>query len=155
MHEPRKLTCIFGCKDEPDNIAHYLDCLILWSIINEVFEGHVHPLAIGKVNFLEPNANRVIVISAAFEIYHALKIGLREVVEHALTCRRFGEVYRISHKLILEKHRSSQCRLNSSYESSPSPYKRKSEKGSKRDIHNPIQVARSEPLIASSRLASD
>ena len=112
MHEPIRLPCIFGCRGEHDQISHYLECQILWSIINEVFEGYVHPLAIGRVNYLEPNASRVIVISAAFEIYHALKIGLRETVDHAIACKRFKEIYRVSHKLITAKFSESYGRLN-------------------------------------------
>ena len=124
--------------------TYYLDCHILWSIIDEVFEGHVHPLAIGKVNFLEPNANRVIVISAAFEVYHALKIGLREIVEHALTYRRFGEVYRISHKLIVEKHQSSQGRLKCIQKGHPrTPANRSKEmSGSWDNVPNSSDLAR-------------
>ena len=77
--------------------------MTLWSIINEVFRGLVHPLPIGKVNYLEPSTNSVIVISVAFELYHALKIGLRETVETALACKKFEEIYRVSHKLIRDK----------------------------------------------------
>jgi hypothetical protein len=111
MHEPVHLKCIFGCKDAKDCISHYLECLILWSIINEAFQGFVHPLPTGKLNYLEPSSNSVIVISAAFEVYHALKIGLRETVEAALACRRFDEVHRVSHKLIHEKSEASYGRL--------------------------------------------
>jgi hypothetical protein len=111
MHEPVHLTCIFGCRDAKDCISHYLECLILWSIINEVFQGFVHPLPFGNVNYLEPNTNTVIVISAAFEVYHALKIGLRETIETAMACRRFDEIYRVSHKLVREKFQESYGRL--------------------------------------------
>ena len=86
--------------------------MTLWSIINEVFQGLVHPLPICKVNYLEPSTNSVIVISAAFELYHALKIGLRETVETALACKKFDEIYRVSHKLIREKFQESYGRLN-------------------------------------------
>ena len=86
--------------------------MTLWSIINEVFQGLVHPLPIGKVNYLEPSTNSVIVISAAFEVYHALKIGLRETVETALACKKFDEIYRVSHKLIREKYQESYGRLD-------------------------------------------
>ena len=71
-------------------VPKHLDCLILWSAINEVFESPMHPLAIGKVNYLEPDPSRVILISTAFEVYHALKIGLRETVDLACSCKRLG-----------------------------------------------------------------
>ena len=72
----------------------------------------MHPLATGKVNYLEPDPSRVILISTAFEVYHALKIGLRETVDLACSCKRFGEVYRVSHKLIREKFMSCSGHLN-------------------------------------------
>ena len=112
MHEPVHLKCIFGCRDAKDGISHYLECVNLWSIINEVFQGLVHPLPIGKVNYLEPSTNSVIVISAAFEVYHALKIGLRETVDIALACRNFDDIYKVSHKFIREKFQESYGRLN-------------------------------------------
>ena len=111
MHEVVKLPCIFGCNAALDNLKHYLECRILWSLIDEAFCGLIHPLPIGRVNYLDPNTDNVILISAAFEIYHALKIGLREVVLSAIQSMRFGDVCRISRKLILEKLRESRGRL--------------------------------------------
>ena len=111
MHEHVKLPCIFGCKGAPDNLKHYLECLILWSLIDEAFHGLIHPFPIGRVNYLEPSTDNVILISAAFEVYHALKIGLREIVLSAIQSSRFGEVCRVSRKLIFEKLCESRCRL--------------------------------------------
>ena len=104
MQEPVKLGCIFGCRDEPDRLGHYLQCHIFWSMFNEVFVGMIDPQSFGKVNYLNPSPRKVIIISCAFEVYHALKIGLRYKVDNAFASRRFSEIYRISHKLILEKY---------------------------------------------------
>ena len=111
MHEPVKLQCIFGCRDAKDKLDHYLVCNCLWSSIDEVFEKMIDHLPAGRVNFLHPSPTKVIVISCAFEVYHALKIGLRETVETALATRRFNEVYRVSHKLILDNFQMSQGHL--------------------------------------------
>ena len=111
MHEPVLLPCIFGCSDASDTISHYLEYMILWSIIDEVFHGYVHPLSVGRVNYLDPNPNRVIVISAAFEVYHALKIGLRDIIDSAICSKMLGQIYRVSHKLIVEKFAIARSRL--------------------------------------------
>ena len=73
---------------------------------------------LGRINYLEPSTDKVIVISAAYEVYHALKIGLREVVEHAVSCKRFGETYRMSLKLIKDKFIESAGRLTNAIEPS-------------------------------------
>ena len=36
MHEPIKLTCVFGCSGEKDNLQHYLLCRNLWSVVRSV-----------------------------------------------------------------------------------------------------------------------
>ena len=73
-------------------------------MFNEVFIGMIDPQNFGKVNYLNPSQLKVLITACAFEVYHALKIGLRYKVDDALASRRFSEIYRISHKLILEKY---------------------------------------------------
>ena len=58
-----------------------------------------------------PSIAKVILLCCAFEVYHALKIGLRETVEIALATRRFTEIYRVCHKLILDNFQASQGHL--------------------------------------------
>ena len=103
MHEPELLNCIFGCRGHRDDLSHYLECHILWSHLNEAFAGHVAPCKAGKVNYLHPTFQKVIIISAAFETYHALKISLRHVVAQAFSISRFSEINRIAVRLITEK----------------------------------------------------
>lgn len=108
MHEPVKLQCIFGCRHAKDKLEHYLDCHFRWSSIDEVFGKMIDRLPAGRVNFLHPSPDKVIIISCTFEVYHALKIGLRETVVTALTSGDFSEVHRVSHKLIVDKFLTSQ-----------------------------------------------
>jgi hypothetical protein len=58
---------------------------------------------VGRVNLANPSLVNVTIISLAFEIYHALKIGLREITCKAQATRRYGEIARISRKLMKEK----------------------------------------------------
>ena len=87
MHEPELLACIFGCKHHKDDLSHYLECGILWSHLNEAFARHVAPSKAGKVNYLHPSRCKVILISSAFEVYHALKISLRDLVNESQSTR--------------------------------------------------------------------
>ena len=103
MHEPDLLKCIFGCRGHNDDLSHYLECHVLWSHLNEAFVGHVAPCKAGKVNYLNPTKQKVIIISSAFETYHALKISLKHVVVQALSTSRFAEINRIAMRLITER----------------------------------------------------
>ena len=94
-----------------DRLDHYLQCHALWSYIDEVFQGFVDPSPPSRVNFSNPSIAKVIILCCAFEVYHALKIGLRETVETALATRRFNEIYRVFHKLILDNFQMSQGHL--------------------------------------------
>jgi hypothetical protein len=99
MHEPIKLKCLFGC-DAPDRIDHYLSCRTLWSILHEAFGGDFPPCMFARINYaIAPSNKMLIVISAAFEIYHALKIGLRSIVEQCLVSGRFAPVVGVARKL--------------------------------------------------------
>ena len=99
MHERTRLKCLFGC-DAPDRIDHYLDCYILWSILHDSFEGEFPPSLFARLNFsISPSRKMLIVIATAFEIYHALKIGQRSIVDQCLLSGRFAPVVRVATKL--------------------------------------------------------
>ena len=99
MHESPVLDCIFGCKESKDRLDHYMECPILWSVLHEAFEGDFTPCNIARLNFAHPSPSKLVLISASFEIYHALKIGLRNSVEEALASHRLAEICRIAAKL--------------------------------------------------------
>ena len=102
MHEPIKFSCIFGCTQEKDHLGHYLQCHILWSIIHEVFQTDLPPHTYQRLNYSQPSLFKLYLISAIFDIYHALKIGLRLEVEKAQATSLYGEMYRISHKAAVD-----------------------------------------------------
>ena len=88
-------------------LDHYMlcgSCPILWSILHEAFEGTIAPTVVGRLNYIKPSKKQVILISAAFEIYHALKIGLRSIVDESQASQRFAEIIRIASKLAKESH---------------------------------------------------
>ena len=103
MHEPITLDCIFGCPGCEDRVSHYLSCPILWALLDEAFPGAVAPTCFGRVNFSNPSIKNIFIISTAFEIYHALKIGLRTEVDNSQTSKRFKEICRVSSRIAQEK----------------------------------------------------
>ena len=106
MHESSQLQCIFGCRDCKDMLGHYVECNILWSILHESFGGVFPPSKVSRLNYQHPSQQNIIVISAAFEIYHALKIGLRHIVDDSQATQRFAEIIRIASKLAVESRTS-------------------------------------------------
>ena len=58
------------------------------------FHDLVDPLVIGRINYHKPSIEKVFVISCAYEIYHALKISLRDTVLEAIELQCFREVCR-------------------------------------------------------------
>ena len=85
LHEPVILNCIFGCRNEIDRISHYLECHVLWAILAEVFPGDIANSPHSRVNYVNPSLRKLCLISSAFEIYHAMKIGLRSTVPNMIT----------------------------------------------------------------------
>ena len=99
LHFEGRLKCLFGC-DAPDRIDHYLDCYILWSILHDSFEGEFPPSLFARLNFsISPSRKMLIVIATAFEIYHALKICQRSIVDQCFLSGRFAPVVRVATKL--------------------------------------------------------
>ena len=48
---------------------------------------------------MHPSLMKLLLISVAFEIYHALKIGLRSEVDYAQEHKRFAQIYRVACKV--------------------------------------------------------
>jgi hypothetical protein len=105
MHEEKKLKCIFGCQ-EPDRIDHYLCCPNLWSLIDGAFGGNLPACVFARLNYSVPSERNLCLIAAAFEMYHALKIGHRSLVDEAVATRRFAHVHAQA-KILARDHGNS------------------------------------------------
>ena len=57
------------------------------------------PTIASRLNYVHPSLMKLLLISVAFEIYHALKIGLRNEVDYAQEHKRFAEIYRVACKV--------------------------------------------------------
>ena len=106
MHESVKFSCVFGCNAE-DKLEHYLKCHTLWSILDEAFGGNLTPCPFSRVNFDKPSCKQYILIESAFEIYHALKIGQRTLVEECIASGRFAPCIAVATILASDRARSA------------------------------------------------
>ena len=89
MHENDQLKCVFGC-DADNKLEHYSNCHTLWAILDEAFGGNLGPSPFARVNFEQPTPIQYSLIEAAIEIYHALEVGQRTLVDECLSTRRFA-----------------------------------------------------------------
>ena len=96
MHENVILPCIFGCAGQEDRLSHYMHCITMWSILNESFGGIFAPSLVSRLGYQSPCPQKFIVIACAFEVYHALKVGNRSIVEECVASCRFAKVVQYS-----------------------------------------------------------
>ena len=89
-----KLTCIFGCRRHPDRIDHYIRCHLLWSLLDWGFGGNLPACLFSRLNYSLPTVRNLYIVAAAFEIYHALKVGHRPLVDEAVSTQRCAAVMR-------------------------------------------------------------
>ena len=106
MHESNKLNSISGCRTSPDRLDHYITCSLLCSLLHEVFGGDFTPGFFARLNFSRPCERNLYILAAAFDIYHSLKIGLREVVDEASVSLRFATISRNA-RIIARDHARS------------------------------------------------
>ena len=73
MHEEQRLDCIFGCKDEPDSLGHYLCCAPLWMIVGEVLGQSPHFLIAERIGIRNPSVFSLTCLALAFHGFHYSK----------------------------------------------------------------------------------
>ena len=91
-HEQHRLTCILGCKGADDTLAHYIDCPRLWRVIAKHSHEYSRGSVLEKLGLRNAHPERFKNISVAFTVYHALKMGHRELIESALRTRQFHQL---------------------------------------------------------------
>ena len=83
MHEDVKWPCIFGCLDCTDNLMHYLICLVLWQIANEII-GHEPSVHIGsRLCLCLPSETKLKRLAMTHAIYHFCKFDA--TVQHLVS----------------------------------------------------------------------
>ena len=79
MHEHDRLACIFGCRDQPDEIRHYFTCSPLWQIAGEAL--HVEaPLHLAQRLCIDnPTPESARLLALVFALYHFTKVRAKEL----------------------------------------------------------------------------
>ncbi len=85
------LVCV-GCAEAKDKLTHYITCPILWGMISDITNIDIQLLAISICNYLAPSHTKCLLLSLACDVYHSLKIGLRNVVDNAVLSGDFSHV---------------------------------------------------------------
>ena len=87
--------CFVSCEDDAkDVLAHYLECPILWTVINSAALTLQRPQegsAECRACLCNPTLNDFKRLVVAFNVYHSLRLGHRTVVDSAIrSCKYDG-----------------------------------------------------------------
>ena len=92
FHESVRLPCIFGCQGPIDTLAHYATCSRLWLVVGRHSRVNSGNSVLMRLGIQEPSPQHFKDLAVAFTVYHALKLGHRELVNTAVDDNNFREV---------------------------------------------------------------
>ena len=95
MHEEVFLSCVFGCVSHKDKLEHYLECSVLWSLIDEVFLTSIGSSMLARCNISNPCESFAIMLTTAFNMYHTIKGGHRDLITASASSGRYGPVCKV------------------------------------------------------------
>ncbi len=79
MHEHERLSCIFGCREQPDEINHYFLCSPLWQIAGQSLQVQA-PLCLAQRLCIElPTPESARLLALVFALYHFCKTRAKEL----------------------------------------------------------------------------
>ena len=79
MHEQIRLTCIFGCREQPDEINHYFVCSPLWQIASQSLQVEA-PLDLAQRLCIDkPTPDTARLLALVFALYHFSKTRAKEL----------------------------------------------------------------------------
>ncbi len=79
MHEHTKLPCIFGCREQPDEINHHFLCSPLWQIASQSLQIEA-PLGLAQRLCTErPTPDTARLLALVFSLYHFAKSRAKEL----------------------------------------------------------------------------
>ena len=108
-HEETILPCIFGCGGM-DNTAHYLQCDILWTLINGCTSPQTHRIlqncppdrrASIRACLISVNPLTIMQCLVAFKTYHALRMDYRRIIDEAIFTGKYEEIWGTACDLVL------------------------------------------------------
>ena len=102
FHESSRLPCIFGCGQE-DTLLHYLRCECLWPLVLSAISAHKDRLLDGpelRACLVNVSLCSISGCWCAFQLYHALKIQHRELIDQSVESGAFFPVWLVSLELL-------------------------------------------------------
>jgi hypothetical protein len=108
MHEPVKLTCLFGCTGCKDELRHYLECDRLWralkTTLKSVHESISSPFfsacITDKLAITSRTGTRILELSVLTYAYHALKNNHLPALKQNCQSRNMQDTARITHDVL-------------------------------------------------------
>ena len=99
--ETHRLPCIFGCLNARDELSHYIQCEVLWTMIAACTGSRLEDLTITdaqKLCWCTPSLWSCKRLTVAFSVYHALRIGHGDRIHQLVHVQNFGQI----HELLFE-----------------------------------------------------
>jgi len=97
FHEELILPCVLGCNGK-DELAHYLECEFLWTLLEASTESRTSELHLCKTKrtrLTKPSRNSTLKLLVAFLAYHAMRMQYRDELHRAVREGNFGNVLEI------------------------------------------------------------
>ena len=95
MGEVPRLSCIFGCPGQEDNLKHYLVCEHMWTLAVSAcaLPASFLPLsAIERLCIFNKSRSGLKLLSVVFRGYHALMFGQRSLIDSCLANDNFEDI---------------------------------------------------------------
>ena len=102
FHEPEILPCIFGCPEERDDLAHYLRCDPLWTILATAWGaslGFLSRSPLQRLGLINPSVTSFLHMVSASRVYHAIRRDSPDVVRSAISEQDFANLHDITLEL--------------------------------------------------------
>ena len=96
---------VFGCVECSDDLAHYLSCCSLWTIVESVTLPGYAPTTLSaptRLCLAQPTFASLKACGIATWLYHAIKIGYRDRLEDLIDAQDFTSVQTLALGLISE-----------------------------------------------------
>ena len=98
------------------------------------------PALVSRLGYQDPDPRKIVIIACAFEIYHALKVGSRSMVDECVNNSRFSEIVRNASRIASE-YRTKHAEMSESAETS-------SYRDDMRNLHAHVSPAEHSPSSA-------
>ena len=94
------MPCLLGCLACPDDLAHYVCCPHVWSIVGDSFPQLEPASPLARLCVESPSRERLIILAGIFQAYHGTKLNLNIVavgpIPFAAARQHFSKVFQVA-----------------------------------------------------------